>query len=704
MAFTIQRSRPEQQVNVLTEDNQVRPSVAGLPDGGWVVTWTGQDQNGTGIYMQRYDANGVPQSGTERLINTRTEGSQIYSSIVALKDDETIEDDGGWVVTWLESDPGGGGATIYQQRFNANGVAQSGAETVANPTRPADDKPHVEMTALPDGGWIMTWQSADGSNYGIYQQRYNAAGEPQLGTGQLVNVSTDGYQYQPDVITLSNGGWLVVWADGGPFDSSSNIFMRRYGPDGNVEEVTTAPGMQTSPEISALPGGGWVAVWYGVAPDGSTDIFMKQYDAGGIGGSTRVVNMTTYGEQVAPHVAVLTDGSWVVTWQSGSDIMQRYYDSDGNTVGEDMVVAAWLGSDLNRYPRVEALSDGRWVITWENLNQDEFPGSGIAQRVFSRDAIQEITGDAETATGTALGETLNVRAGGLSEGDVLDAGGEDDVLQMVEAGEIDLTLPNQLLNFEILNGSIGDDRIVANADRLGQFTTLNGGGGDDTLALFSGDNYDLSGKTFIDIDKIELTDYVDYSVTVSDVATALLIHGGEGTDTVRISSGTLSLEDRIRIFSQGVEKIDVGGTVHVNAVPVIDGLADDRARALVGGSARLDVGGNAAVTEDLGRFRSLSVKIANRVAGEDELGFAVDSGVTIVDGRVSVGGQEIGTLEKDGKGAAGLEIEFFASADPDLVEAVLRGLIYINTASGSFVPKQRDVVITLVDAAGAQAT
>ena len=183
MAFTIQRSRPEQQVNVLTEDNQVRPSVAGLPDGGWVVTWTGQDQNGTGIYMQRYDANGVPQSGTERLINTRTEGSQIYSSIVALKDDETIEDDGGWVVTWLESDPGGGGATIYQQRFNANGVAQSGAETVANPTRPADDKPHVEMTALPDGGWIMTWQSADGSNYGIYQQRYNAAGEPQLGTG-----------------------------------------------------------------------------------------------------------------------------------------------------------------------------------------------------------------------------------------------------------------------------------------------------------------------------------------------------------------------------------------------------------------------------------------------------------------------------------------------------------------------------------------
>jgi Ca2+-binding RTX toxin-like protein len=672
-----------------------------------VVTWTGQDEIGTGIYMQRYDANGVPQYETERLINTRIEGNQIFSSIVALKDDETVADDGGWVVTWIETDPSGGGVSIYQQRFNADGVAQSDAETVANPSRLTEDVPHVEMTALSDGGWIMTWQSGDDSNYGIYQQRYDADGTPLLGSGQRVNEATTDNQSLPDVITLSDGGWLVVWTDRGRYDSTSNILMRRYGPNGeiaDVEEITTAPGMQVAPKISALPDGGWIAVWYGIAPDGTTDIFMKRYGPDGAG-PTRVVNATTGGAQTDPHVAVLTDGSWVVTWQSGLDIMQRHYDADGNTIGEDLVVTAWLGSELNRYPRVEALSGGRWVITWENLNQDhDKPGAGIAQRVFSHDTVQDLTDEAETALGSADADTLNVRLGGLSEGDVLDAGGSVDTLQMIDQGEIDLTLPTKLLNFEALVGSGGDDRILASEERLRQFISLDGGAGNDTLVLFSGDNYDLRGKTFTSIEKIMLSDYVDYGITVDDVATALLIHGGEGADTVRISSGTLSLEDRIRIFSQGVERIEIGGTVHVNAAPIVAGLAEDRARAPVGGSTHLDVGGNAVVTEDLGRFRSLSVKVANRVAGEDELGFDPERGVQISDGKISVNSQEIGLLEENGKGAAGLRISFYASANPDLVQDLLRALIYVNTASGSFVPKQRDVVITLTDAAGAEAT
>ena len=34
------------------------------------------------------------------------------------------------------------------------------------------------MTALADGGWLVTWTSygQDGSGFGIYQQRYNSEG------------------------------------------------------------------------------------------------------------------------------------------------------------------------------------------------------------------------------------------------------------------------------------------------------------------------------------------------------------------------------------------------------------------------------------------------------------------------------------------------------------------------------------------------
>ena len=52
----------EFQINTYTTDNQNSPSVTSLNDGGFVVTWISDkhDQNdgGSGIFGQRYDANG----------------------------------------------------------------------------------------------------------------------------------------------------------------------------------------------------------------------------------------------------------------------------------------------------------------------------------------------------------------------------------------------------------------------------------------------------------------------------------------------------------------------------------------------------------------------------------------------------------------------------------------------------------------------
>ncbi|MNO77407.1 hypothetical protein D3C76_685150 [compost metagenome] len=49
-------------VNSTTGDDQDTPTVAGLSDGGYVVSWMsyGQDGSGWGIYSQRFDANGNP--------------------------------------------------------------------------------------------------------------------------------------------------------------------------------------------------------------------------------------------------------------------------------------------------------------------------------------------------------------------------------------------------------------------------------------------------------------------------------------------------------------------------------------------------------------------------------------------------------------------------------------------------------------------
>jgi hypothetical protein len=94
--------------------------VAALRDGGYVVTWTsgGQDgDDGSGVYAQRYDASGTKVGG-EFQVNTYTTGSQHANGVTALAD-------GGYVITWISDGQDGSGFGIYSQRYDASGQRET---------------------------------------------------------------------------------------------------------------------------------------------------------------------------------------------------------------------------------------------------------------------------------------------------------------------------------------------------------------------------------------------------------------------------------------------------------------------------------------------------------------------------------------------------------------------------------------------------
>ncbi|WP_230534567.1 hypothetical protein [Microvirga roseola] len=157
MAVSIVRLEGEQKVSTNTTSSQEKPSTTALADGGWVVTWQsyGQDGERYGIYQQRYNADGS-LSGTEQQVNTHTTSSQEKPSVTALAD-------GGWVVTWQSHAQDGSDRGIYQQRYNADGSLSGTEQQVNTHTTSSQEKPSV--TALADGGWVVTWQSdgQDGS-------------------------------------------------------------------------------------------------------------------------------------------------------------------------------------------------------------------------------------------------------------------------------------------------------------------------------------------------------------------------------------------------------------------------------------------------------------------------------------------------------------------------------------------------------------
>ncbi|MBO3762537.1 calcium-binding protein [Ciceribacter sp. L1K22] len=329
-----------QLVNATTQSSQDEPSVAMLDDGGWIVTWMSMHLNTPDVFQQRFASDGTPVGG-EVLVNTRTVNNQQFSTVAGLAD-------GGWIVTWSDFGQDGAGYGIYQQRFDLNGVAV-GSETRVNTATGANELlQHV--AGLRSGGWVVVWFSdnQDGGGYGVYLQRFSADGSP-VGVEELVNKIETGDQYMPRVTALVGGGFLVTWQSNGQDGSGLGVYMRRFGADGSFlgleERVnTTVAGAQEYPDVAGLADGGWVVVWQSQDASGA-DIYLQRYAADGtaIGGET-LVNDAVATTTPHPKVTALANGGWVVSWKSLSGLVTRWYapDIDG-TAADDTISGTVLG-------------------------------------------------------------------------------------------------------------------------------------------------------------------------------------------------------------------------------------------------------------------------------------------------------------------------------------------------------------------------
>jgi hypothetical protein len=166
----------------------------------------------------------------------------------------TALSDGSFVVTWTSDGQDVSGSGVYGQRYNATGVAQ-GSEFRVN-TYTTNNQFQPAVTALSDGGFVVTWSSSgqDGSNYGVYGQRYNATGVAQ-GTEFLVNTYTTNNQFQPAVTALSNGEFVVTWSSNGQDEEGGGgVYGQRFSKDGNVAALsfTGDTVVPTAPTINTI--------------------------------------------------------------------------------------------------------------------------------------------------------------------------------------------------------------------------------------------------------------------------------------------------------------------------------------------------------------------------------------------------------------------------------------------------------------------
>jgi hypothetical protein len=398
----------EFRVNTFTTGNQNAPSVAMNAAGEFVVAWQSenQDGSGSGVYRQYFDAVGVPQ-GAESRANTTASGDQ-FRPVAMMLASGTVSLANGifWTGNGVGDTSGVFGSGLIVPEFRVN------THTTNSQTFPS-----VAMSAT--GEFVVAWASAgqDGAFDGVYAQRFNAGGSAQGGEFR-VNSFTTGIQTRPAVAIDASGNFIVAWQSGGQDGSEFGIYAQRYNPAGVPQGLefrvnTTTADDQVAPAVAMDADGDFVVVW-----SDYFDSFAQRFNAAGVPqGAEFRINPVVVGGSVDPAVAMDADGDFVVAWfDYGTDVqydvLARRYSAAGVPLGDPFPVNTFTTSHQSS-PTVAMDAEGEFVVAWTSYGQDGSSSGVYAQRYGTRSTptVGTLSDIPDPVTG---GNSITLSASGVS--------------------------------------------------------------------------------------------------------------------------------------------------------------------------------------------------------------------------------------------------------------------------------------------------
>jgi hypothetical protein len=338
--------------------------------GNSVAVWASYNSDGSGwdVYGQRFDEFGLPL-GDEFQVNTTENGDQQYAGVA-------MDDSGSFVVTWTSNEQDGSGWGVYARRYDAAGAPRTG-EFLVNTTTAGDQLyPSLDMSGT--GSFIITWASdeLDPDGWDIYARRYSAAATPE-GDEFRVNGLTDLAQTRPDVAMDLSGNFVVVW-QGERAPGTTDVFARRFdglgtaqGDDFRVNASVAGSAQQG--RVAMDGSGNFVVTWTQLdACDGTWNIFAQRYSAAGaaLGAALVVTAMPQFGSPSAGSIAMDAAGNFFITWiQSdllgGATVVGREYDANGLAVGAEFQIDT-IASGAQSCTAVAMNATGDAVVLWND--------------------------------------------------------------------------------------------------------------------------------------------------------------------------------------------------------------------------------------------------------------------------------------------------------------------------------------------------
>ena len=533
--------------------NRTEVRQTALSDGRFLITWREivVEADGSDIFGCLLDDRGQPLGEPFR-VNSTAEAAQTQATSIALAN-------GGFVVVWEsfgqdDFQPSSSFSSaydfnraqqrgVYQQVYDADGNPVGGEVLVNTGLVYADQHDH-RITALDDGGYVVTWQSADFrfQNVDLYQQRFDATGQP-LGGNVRVETSFDvsiGTSVFPDRVpyeappAIQTGADTLtrVWGD-----SFYNTILLFQNDMGGVSQRVANLGHGHSPDMVQLADGSLFLTWVTRAPGDLSDtrIVAGRFSADGVALQPMVSLDTTVREwESDPQILLLQSGAILVTWynQDNHTVQGRLVSADGTTLTDEIQMAP-EGLRPSRWALSEntdgtiSLAMAHDMLSGGSGNNSSF-GTDIAVQTFVVDLalpVRVLSSGADAFTASASVWFVEGRGGN----DTITGGAEDNVFYG-QAGDDSLVGAG---GNDSLWGGVGNDVMIGGAGG----DLLQGGDGDDTLSGGAGDDQlfggaglnHLYGHTGNDLLVARHNDYRPY---VGGGYTAIL-DGGSGNDTLR---------------------------------------------------------------------------------------------------------------------------------------------------------------------------
>ncbi len=330
-------------VNAVGTNDQENARVALLKNGGAVFVWQGGREGFQHIFARFLNTNGTFTTTSDILVNTYTNNFQITPDVAVLPN-------GNVIVVWASYNKAGAGSRldVCGQLFSSAGK-KVGGEFLVNQFTTFNQRTPI-VTALASGGFAVAWvseqQRSVAPNFGTNTTYYTAGTTPlpsvdiyarlfktnasPVGNEFLVDTDTDPCA-TPQLATAADGSFLIAWAalDMAVLTNSWDIYARPYtsaGVGGAVVRVNTHTfGDQYAPKIAALNQEFFV-VWTSLGQDGSREGVFGQYvhSDGTLIGGELLVNTTTLSRQLQPVVASDGTGQFVAIWTSYTGLDNGY--------------------------------------------------------------------------------------------------------------------------------------------------------------------------------------------------------------------------------------------------------------------------------------------------------------------------------------------------------------------------------------------